>query len=118
MRCNDPAPRGAESESTLRANVDAFSTVTLWPRCMVDVSDVNLTCHLPTLGLSNLRAPIVVSPIAMARLSSKLSCTCRSTRSTCDSGIIIARYTRDARCVYPFLVPDVDGMLVGGLERL
>lgn len=69
MATRVPCPRGAETESTLRANVDAFSTVALWPRCMVDVSDVNLTCSVPTLGLFNLSAPLMVSPVAMQMMA-------------------------------------------------
>ena len=58
---------GAETESTLRGNRAAFGRVTIWPRCMVDVSDVNMTTHVPALGLRNLAAPILIAPVAMQR---------------------------------------------------
>ena len=58
---------GAETESTLRANRAAFSRVTFWPRCMVDVSDVDTTTHVPALGLHNLAAPLLIAPVAMQR---------------------------------------------------
>jgi isopentenyl diphosphate isomerase/L-lactate dehydrogenase-like FMN-dependent dehydrogenase len=34
---------------------------------MVDVSDVNMTTHVPALGLRNLAAPILIAPVAMQR---------------------------------------------------
>ena len=34
---------------------------------MVDVSDVNMTTHVPALGLRNLSAPILIAPVAMQR---------------------------------------------------
>jgi|AntAceMinimDraft_11_1070367.scaffolds.fasta_scaffold30624_1 hypothetical protein len=54
---------GAETETTLRANIAAFAAVTLWPRCLVDVSHVSSRCDVPTLGLVGLAAPLMVSPV-------------------------------------------------------
>ena len=34
---------------------------------MVDVSDVNMTTHVPALGLRNLAAPLLIAPVAMQR---------------------------------------------------
>ena len=62
---------GAETETTLRANASAFARVTLWPRCLVDVSRVTTeTAPMPSVGLfAPLAAPILVAPVAMQRMA-------------------------------------------------
>ena len=60
---------GAESETTMRANSAAFSDVTLWPRCLVDVSDVDTSASFPELGLPRLAAPLIAAPVAMQKMA-------------------------------------------------
>ena len=60
---------GAESETTMRANSAAFSDVTLWPRCLVDVSDVDTSASFPELGLPSLAAPLIAAPVAMQKMA-------------------------------------------------
>ena len=60
---------GAESETTLRANVDAFREVTLWPKCFVDVSNVDTSVSFPTLGLPHVSAPLIAAPVAMQKMA-------------------------------------------------
>ena len=60
---------GAESETTMRANAAAFADVTLWPRCLVDVSDVDTSASFPELGLPHLAAPLIAAPIAMQKMA-------------------------------------------------
>ena len=62
---------GAETETTLRANASAFARVTLWPRCLVDVSRVTTeTAPMPSVGVhAPLAAPILVAPVAMQRMA-------------------------------------------------
>ena len=62
---------GAETETTLRANASAFARVTLWPRCLVDVSRVTTeTAPMPSVGLfAPSAAPILVAPVAMQRMA-------------------------------------------------
>ena len=60
---------GAESETTMRANSAAFSEVTLWPRCLVDVSDVDTSASFPALGLPRLAAPLIAAPVAMQKMA-------------------------------------------------
>ena len=60
---------GAESETTMRANSAAFSDVTLWPRCLVDVSDVDTSASFPELGLTRLAAPLIAAPVAMQKMA-------------------------------------------------
>jgi len=59
----------AESETTMRANAAAFSDVTLWPRCLVDVSDVDTSASFPELGLPRLAAPLIAAPVAMQKMA-------------------------------------------------
>ena len=59
----------AESETTMRANSAAFSEVTLWPRCLVDVSDVDTSASFPALGLPRLAAPLIAAPVAMQKMA-------------------------------------------------
>ena len=59
----------AESETTMRANAAAFSDVTLWPRCLVDVSDVDISASFPELGLPRLAAPLIAAPVAMQKMA-------------------------------------------------
>ena len=60
---------GAESETTMRANSAAFADVTLWPRCLVDVSDVDTSASFPELGLPRLAAPLIAAPVAMQKMA-------------------------------------------------
>ena len=62
---------GAETETTLRANASAFARVTLWPRCLVDVSRVTTeTAPMPSVGLfAPSAAPILVAPVAMQKMA-------------------------------------------------
>ena len=60
---------GAESETTMRANAAAFADVTLWPRCLVDVSDVDTSASFPELGLPHLAAPLIAAPVAMQKMA-------------------------------------------------
>lgn len=60
---------GAESETTMRANSAAFSDVTLWPRCLVNVSDVDTSASFPELGLPSLAAPLIAAPVAMQKMA-------------------------------------------------
>lgn len=60
---------GAESETTMRANSAAFSDVTLWPKCLVDVSDVDTSASFPELGLPRLAAPLIAAPVAMQKMA-------------------------------------------------
>ena len=59
----------AESETTMRANAAAFSDVTLWPKCLVDVSDVDISASFPELGLPRLAAPLIAAPVAMQKMA-------------------------------------------------
>ena len=59
----------AESETTMRANAAAFSDVKLWPRCLVDVSDVDISASFPELGLPRLAAPLIAAPVAMQKMA-------------------------------------------------
>ena len=64
-----PSP-GAETESTLRANASAFADVTLWPRVLVDVRDVDTSTSAPAIGLGRkLRTPLLVAPVAMQSMA-------------------------------------------------
>ena len=71
---------GAESQSTLKANREAYSHYRLIPRCMVDVSDIDMTYTLlgarTTLSESSLSALDV--GYQMRSLSSGHSACCRA----------------------------------------
>ena len=53
----------------MRANAAAFSDVTLWPKCLVDVSDVDISASFPELGLPRLAAPLIAAPVAMQKMA-------------------------------------------------
>lgn len=57
---------GSEEEATLRRNEEAYREVRLWPRCLVDVSDVRLGVEL--FG-RKLPLPFGLAPVAMQRLA-------------------------------------------------
>lgn len=57
---------GAEDEVTLQRNREAWRHITIWPRFLVDVSDVRLGTSL--LGVE-VAAPLMVPPMAMQRLA-------------------------------------------------
>ncbi len=57
---------GAGDERTLRRNVEAFEGWELWPRVLVDVSEVSTTIEL--LG-SELKQPVLVAPVAFQKLA-------------------------------------------------
>jgi len=57
---------GGEDEITLNRNRDAWKKLVIWPRFMVDVSNVNMTTSL--LGI-DLPAPLMVPPMAMQKLA-------------------------------------------------
>lgn len=56
---------GAESESTLRANCEAFESVTLRPRCAVATPVCNLTTTV--LG-TTVSMPLILAPVGSCRL--------------------------------------------------
>src|SRR5204863_3871898 len=56
---------GAEDESTLRANCQAFEAVTLRPRCAVATPVCNL--HTTVLGTS-VSMPLILAPVGSCRL--------------------------------------------------
>ena len=60
---------GAETEGTLRANRDAFGDVTLWPKVLRNVSNVDTSISLPTLGLPHLASPLIAAPVAMQKMA-------------------------------------------------
>lgn len=57
---------GAGDERTLRRNVEAFAGWELWPRVLVDVSDVSTACEL--IG-APLELPVLVAPVAFQKLA-------------------------------------------------
>jgi isopentenyl diphosphate isomerase/L-lactate dehydrogenase-like FMN-dependent dehydrogenase len=57
---------GAGDERTLRRNVEAFEGWELWPRVLVDVSEVSTAIEL--LG-SELKQPVLVAPVAFQKLA-------------------------------------------------
>jgi isopentenyl diphosphate isomerase/L-lactate dehydrogenase-like FMN-dependent dehydrogenase len=67
----DPGPLGyfaggAGDERTLRRNVEAFAGWELWPRVLVDVSEVSTAIEL--LG-SEVKQPVLVAPVAFQKLA-------------------------------------------------
>mmetsp|Transcript_65461 Transcript_65461/g.150068 ORF Transcript_65461/g.150068 Transcript_65461/m.150068 type:complete len:371 (+) Transcript_65461:19-1131(+) len=57
---------GAEEEQTLRRNYEAWREITIWPRILVDVSQVSLKTRF--LGVE-LDMPVMVPPMAMQKLA-------------------------------------------------
>ena len=67
----DPGPHGyfaggAGDERTLRRNVEAFEGWELWPRVLVDVSEVSTAIEL--MG-AELDLPVLVAPVAFQKLA-------------------------------------------------
>ena len=81
-----PSRAGAETETTLRANAAAYASVRLWPRCLVDVSDVDTRCADPTLVLRTLAAPLIVAPVAMQKMAHPDG-ECAAARACASAGI-------------------------------
>eukprot|EP01133_Synstelium_polycarpum_P003898 gene3898-4509_t len=59
---------GSNAQITLADNVNAYSRIRLVPRCMVDVSQVNMQTEI--FGHS-LASPIIIAPTAMQRMAHK-----------------------------------------------
>ena len=83
---SEPSRAGAETETTLRANAAAYASVRLWPRCLVDVSDVDTRCAVPSLGLRHLAAPLIVAPVAMQKMAHPDG-ECAAARACASAGI-------------------------------
>ncbi|KAK4269049.1 hypothetical protein QN277_022254 [Acacia crassicarpa] len=57
---------GAEDESTLKENMEAFRRITLRPRVLVDVSRINMSTNILGYRIS---APIMIAPTAFQKLA-------------------------------------------------
>ncbi|GMH17569.1 hypothetical protein Nepgr_019410 [Nepenthes gracilis] len=57
---------GAEDQYTLTENMEAFSRITICPRILIDVSNMDLSTNV--LGY-NISAPIMIAPTAMHKLA-------------------------------------------------
>ncbi|KAK6914655.1 FMN-dependent dehydrogenase, partial [Dillenia turbinata] len=119
---------GAEDEHTLRENVEAFCKITIRPRVLVDVSQINMSTTVFGYGIS---APIMISPTSMHQfahpqgelataraaaacntimvLSFTSSCTVEEVASSCDA----TRFFQ----LYVFKRRDITAQLVQRAER-
>src|SRR3989442_2318278 len=80
---------GAEDESTLRANCQAFETVTLRPRCAVATP----VCDLRTTVLgAAVTMPLILAPLGSCRLMVP-RCEEAAARAAGEAGIICALST-------------------------